>query len=320
MNLERLIPILGGVLVAQLLLAAVLHWGGGDFGSVQAGNALLAFDQAQVDRLVIQGEGEERVELVKTEDGWRIPNYFDFPAQAFKVGELINKLAELKPRHPVATSSAAAERFKVADDAFERRVGLYQGDDQLAELYLGDSPGFRRIFARAQGQDAVYEVELASHDVGAAGKDWADKTVLRVNQDDIAQVELGELIFERRDDAWVLADLAEGEQMIQAEADQIVDRLANPSFLEVMAADQQPEGEPVVSAKLIMKEGDPITLAFHQAEGNDDYVLARSGWGQRFWVAPWSVENLVEAKREGLVEKPAEAPDATAEPNELPED
>jgi hypothetical protein len=51
-------------------------------------------------------------------------------------------------------------------DAFERKVVLAAGDKPLATLWLGESPNFRRVYGRADGDDAIYDLDLRFLSVG----------------------------------------------------------------------------------------------------------------------------------------------------------
>ena len=63
----------------------------------------------------------------------------------------------------------------MADDDFERRITLRGDDGELVTLIVGDSPGFRRLFARVAGEDAVYDLRLALTDLSADSDGWIDR-------------------------------------------------------------------------------------------------------------------------------------------------
>ena len=149
--MNRLSFKLAAVLGLQLVLALVLWAGGPDYNAFKAKEPLLAFDPAKVDRIEIAEGSANSVALVKEDGKWVIPSSAGFPADAAKVSGLLTKLAGLKKGWPVATSAEAAKRFKVSDDAFERRVVLKSGGGTLGELLLGTSPNFKSVSVRAGG-------------------------------------------------------------------------------------------------------------------------------------------------------------------------
>ena len=152
--MNRLSFKLAAVLVFQLILALVLWSRGPDYSAFKAKEPLLTFDPAKVDRIEIAESSANSVALVKEDGKWAIPSSAGFPADGAKVSGLLTKLAGLKKGWPVASSSEAAKRFKVASDSFERRIVLKSGGNAAGELLLGTSPNFKSVSARA-GNDML---------------------------------------------------------------------------------------------------------------------------------------------------------------------
>lgn len=136
----------------------------------------LSFDAATVDALAISGEDGE-VELAKTDGDWRLPS--GLPADSVKVGELIDKLVEADGSWPVATSASVQERFEVSDDNHQRRVKLSVGDEVVADVYLGTSPGYRKSHARRADDKDIFAIRFSNYEAGMKASDWLDKSLLR---------------------------------------------------------------------------------------------------------------------------------------------
>src|SRR5690606_5864661 len=111
-----LIPVLAGLLILQIVLAAGVHLGSDDYRVADDGERLLAVTADAVDGVRIE-DGENSVELQKQGDRWQV-TALDFPADDERVSQLLDKLAGLEKGWPVATSDEAAERFKVSEDDF----------------------------------------------------------------------------------------------------------------------------------------------------------------------------------------------------------
>lgn len=193
----KTLGLLAALLLAQLALATFLFIRGSGFGAVQPDEPLVTFDPATLDRVTIQDGTGAQVELVKRDGQWRLPGHFDFPASASKVEALLRDLQALRTRLPVSTSPEAFARFKVAADQFERRIQLRQGDRDVAVLYLGDSPGFKRLFARPGQGGAVFEVNYSAHQAGAKASDWTDKGLYALTSDQIAGLSLNGMALRR---------------------------------------------------------------------------------------------------------------------------
>ena len=79
--MKRWIPILGGLLLAQLVLALVLNLSGDDYSAFEPEERLLAFDPAVVDRLVL-ADADASLTLSKQGADWQLPDAGDFRADA----------------------------------------------------------------------------------------------------------------------------------------------------------------------------------------------------------------------------------------------
>ena len=96
------------------------------------------------------------------------------------MAKLLAGLLSSNDSWPVAHSSAARQRFEVADYLFQRRITLSAGDEQLDTIYLGTSPGFRKVHARHAGSDAIRAIFFNVYDAPADDNDWVDPRLLQV--------------------------------------------------------------------------------------------------------------------------------------------
>ena len=140
----------------------------------------LSFDAAAVDAVTV-ANAEGSVRLAKSEDAWQLPD--GLPADAAKVVAAVEKLADAAGGWPVAHSAATAERFEVTEDNHQRHVVLAGGDETLADIYLGTSPGYRKVHARRADDDAIYAIAFANYEAGVAASDWLDKSLLQPEGD-----------------------------------------------------------------------------------------------------------------------------------------
>ncbi|MCU0833933.1 MAG: DUF4340 domain-containing protein [Chromatiaceae bacterium] len=313
--------VLGGLLVAQLALALLLALRGADLGPAAAQGALLEFTREAVSEILVSGPEGDEVELVRTDGAWRLPALGDFPAAPFKVEGLLDKIAAAERRLPVATTPEALARFRVADDAFERRVRLAANGRELGVLYLGDSPGFRRLFVRAGGEQAVHEAEIGLFDAPSAASDWADHTALHLDEDAIQRIELPDLTLERAGQGWRLADPAPGEALDQAAAARAVRQIANLSVTAVLGAEDPDDyglDAPALHFRVALASGELIEYQVSRTE--PPIVLAVSGRPQRFELADYTGRDLAELTRGSLLAPPADADKPSPDPERDPID
>ncbi len=225
----RPILALAGLLAVQLALAALLAVSGPDRSRPPAGAPVFAFDPAAVDAITVAApamaasggaggdDARDIARLRRGETGWVLPDLFDFPADDAQVATLLERLAGLEAGWAVAQTPAARRRFEVTDAQFQRRITLAQGDTTLGALFLGTSPVFRQIHARADGEDAIYVVDFAAYEAPAQDRDWMDRDALALEEADIQSIAFSEFMLVRR--AREAADLSEG-----APGDGIADR------------------------------------------------------------------------------------------------
>lgn len=252
---------LGGLLAVQLGLALLLSLGQGGF-EPNPGGPLLEFDPARVEHLRIERTGSEALIIEQRDGRWILPAHAGFPAAAAKVEALLERLADLPRRLPVATSSEALTRFKVAETDFEGRLVLMAGDQELGTLYLGDSAGYRRQYVRAAGDSAVFEVALGPGDAPADPDDWFDRGWLRLDAQDIVSIALPDIEFEREGEVWRLAEAAADEALEQDEAKRLARQLANLSFAGVLGTEAKPEyglDDPILEWRIELASGEART-------------------------------------------------------------
>lgn len=299
-----------GLLAIQLLLALGLGWTGKDLGDTTPGTPLLPFTKEQISRIEITQPGQEPVALERQEEGWVLPGLAGFPAEGARVDGLLAKLAELERRLPVATSDAALERFKVADDAYERQLIATTTDGTSTELLFGDSPGFRRIFVRPADETAVYEVSLAVSEIAAKSDDWTDKGVLQLRADEIQGVRFPSLELTRGEDGWQLQGVAEQEPVDTEKVDQLIRTLSGLSFTAVRPApvstpegSQDSESESVFAFQLTL--ADDGVLDYRVVKNADgEHILTVSSQPHRFVISQYQAEQLLEQDLAGLLDAP----------------
>ncbi len=298
---------LAGLLALQLGLAGVLQWSGG--GPAVDGQAQLAsFDTGAVERIRIAGSDGATLEVVRAEGGWRLPASDDFPATADRADRLLADLKGLTGRLPVARSDQARSRFGVAEDDFERRVRLQGAEETLATVYLGNAAGAGQVYARAAGDDMIYEVDFAIQQAAVAADAWYDKAVARVPVSEVETAALPAVTLRRadkKDGGWRLVD-AEGEtaRPDPVRVDKLLRRAAQPDFTAVSRA-PAPDAEPSVTYELTTRDGDSVTYRYFAADGESKAQFRRGDMPWSFRAPAKQMTAIRDAARKTLT---AEAP------------
>lgn len=192
--MRRSIPLLIVLLAVQLGVAGLLAMRRNPLASIPPQSPLIGPAAQSADRLLLEGHGDAgapaRVEIAKRNGEWVLPGYFNAPADKFKVEDLLSELADLRRGLPIATSSSALERFKLADDDFDRRLTLSQGSHTVGTLYFGSSTGARRTDARNASDHAVYSVDLATYEMPTQLSSWFANDLLESQPDQLTGVDI----------------------------------------------------------------------------------------------------------------------------------
>ncbi len=320
--MQKNIRWLAGLLAVQIALAVGLSLRGTDLAPASADGALLSVKADMVDRLTLDGPDKTTVQLVKQDGQWRLPAAGDFPADAERVRQLLDKLVQLKAGVPVATTPGAQARFKVAADGYERRIVLGQGDKALATLFLGTAQGARQVLARVDGSDAIHALALAVYEIPLKSDDWLDKAIVSVKADEVTGLELGDLRLTRGvalPDAaaavkpasaapapvWTAsAGLADGEKLSTDAASALLSALAGLRIDSVLSREAQPGyglEQPVLALTAVRKDGSRVEYRLGKQAVGEDYVLKVSTRPEYFRMPAWSVSTLIDAaKRDRL--------------------
>jgi hypothetical protein len=326
--MRRWIPVLAVVLGIQLAAAVLLGLRHDRLAPQSPDAPLVSVDLGTVDRLTLDGPvspdaakpSTAKVELVKRDRGWVLPGYFDAPADATKVKNLLHDLTNARRGLPIATSDEALARFKVAADQYERRVVASANGKTLATVYVGSSPGLRRSDARTAGDRAVYAVALATYDLPTESDKWLDARVLDKETKDVTQIALApagkSALTLRRDDgegkdAWKLAEVPPDKRVDSKNAAALASVVAGVRIDAVLGTQAQPQwrqDKPELGLTLTGKDGKTVNWVLSKPEKADYYVLKSSGEPWYFRVEAWNARPVLEAAAEDKLVVAATAP------------
>lgn len=282
--MNRFNQVLGAALAVQVVIAGGLYFGSQPPATDQVQMALLDTEQSQIDRITInEGDGKQTV-LSKVDGKWQLPDYHQLPANQSKVSDILNTLETTKSGWPVATTKSSRERFEVADENFQKRVVLSQGDKEIQTLYLGTSPGFRQLHVRRSGEDEVYAVKLNSYDFPSQNTNWLDKTLLQP-KGEIASLKGADYSFSKQGDDWQLTE-GVGEP-IKAEIEKITSTLAR---LNIQSADDKSVDQ--IDYELTVKAaGNTLNYRFFQY--GSDHFVSRDDYSQAFKINKSDYEKII---------------------------
>ena len=211
------------LLIVQLLLALWLFSSSND--DIETRPLLPQLNAA--DSLLLSSKDGE-LALTKHGDNWQLSN--GLPVSQSKLDNLLRDLTALKTGWPVAQSAEAQSRFSVAEDKFEQKLVLKQGEKALHTLYLGDSPAFRQLYVRTDNDDAIYKAPLNRFELSVDESAWLDKQLLRLPV--VEHIAQGDNSLSRQGDNWQLLLNGESHSADSAVARELVAKLSALSVLK----------------------------------------------------------------------------------------
>ncbi|MEQ8859498.1 MAG: DUF4340 domain-containing protein [Pseudomonadales bacterium] len=292
------ISLLGVLLGLQLIIVALVWFARAGAGDA-APETLLAFSPPAVDELRVSGADDAAAVIIRRAgDGWELPS--GLPADAAKVAEVLEQLAGVEASWAVATSAGARERFEVTEENHQRHLVLSGAGETLADLYLGTSPGFQKVHARAADADSVFSVALSNYQFPTETDEWLDRTLLQPEGDVVAVERVGEWRLERGEPDWRLVD---GDADSEAAAE-LVRRFAE---LRVSGTAPAPADgvEPTAEFRISDRAGDYILTLYGAADDESYAVRSSRREGAVFGLAAHQAGRLLE-DRAALVGAAAE--------------
>jgi hypothetical protein len=141
---------------------------------------------AQAAKVRVADQGKT-VLLVKQADGsWRVPSYYDLPADFAKLARLVGDLTEAKIQRLVTSNPERIDRLEFKDTQI---AFLDPAEKELWAVTLGRNAERGGRFVRYGTESKAYLANLNT-DIDAEAKNWADSQLLNLKPDDIAKVEL----------------------------------------------------------------------------------------------------------------------------------
>ena len=289
--MNRHVKALTVLLALQLLvLAGILVWQ--QRATTTQSGVLLPVERSRIDGVTIVDEKGQKVQLQRGDSGWTLPEAQGLPVDPDKITQLLDRLIAASAPWPIATSAESAKRFEVTPEKFQRQVQLLAAGQVIGDLYLGTSPGFKKVHARRADSDDVYAIDFANYDAPARADDWLDKALLKPAGDVTAVAWPEHWRIQRSGDAWVLEGLAPGESTKQDAVTDLVNKIANLRVSGVADAPPVEGSSPALTLTVSTSNGE-FDYRLYQPQPSSDFIVARSGQEGFFKLAAYIGEPLM---------------------------
>ena len=168
------------LLLAQLALVTKLYWSDRVLELSDGSASLADTGPYLVDEIRISDGHGAVTRLTKASNHWALQEQGGLPADSARIENLLEQLTSTDPGWPVAHTLPARQRFQVAPYHFRRRIELWAQGEIISSVFLGTSPGFRKVHARNEAQDEIYSISLNLYETSSRADQWLDRGLLQV--------------------------------------------------------------------------------------------------------------------------------------------
>lgn len=300
--MNKLIIILSGIFSVQVILAIIAFNVSEDMGRFQSKEKLLDLVLSDLDAIEIKSK-QQTLSLAKIDGQWQLINHFNAPVDEEKINQVTDRLFTLNTSWPVASTKEAAPRFKVADDEFERKISFKKGNKTIHMLFLGSSPGFKKIHVRTDSNTDIYSIEFSEFEATTKADDWVDKNLLKFNKDDLTQMVMGDLSFNKTDEGWQIDNLPENKTANQEKINDWLDKLTGLSYTSLLGDKEKPEygfANPEKIIKLSLVPGKEFEIKL--VKKDKDFIVKSSSQPYYFKSAEHQIQPLLDVTAEVFLE------------------
>ncbi len=294
------------VLIVQLGLATLLYSFGNHAQGTTAGGPLLNFSAGQISDFEIVGAEKDRLTLHLDGKQWRLADLDNLPADNQKVADLLNTLTGISRPWPVARTAASFERFKVADDSFERQLVLKNGTEELARLLIGTPPGLHKVHARLAAEKQIYDIPLTLTRLGDKPGDWLDHDLLKLAAINVTTMTLPHLKLVRQGDHFVVDGQTQGEEYAPEKVASSADKLLELHVNGIYYGTDNPRFDDAASPIVVETTDNQLrSYRFAKVGNGGDAVLQVSGFAPLFKVSAQLEQELLTVDASQLVTEDA---------------
>ena len=308
--------VLAGFMGLQTILLIVVFWPGSSGSDV--GKLFPGLKEVDVIGVTINDSEGRSIRLARSPFGCVLPDADDYPCIDDKFPDLLNLIVPITTASLVAETKGSHPRLKVADDDFERLIGVETVDGSRYELYLGTSPRGRSGHVRAKGSDRVYlATSLSAFDASAQATAWVDPVYFSVPQGGVVAFTLengsGGLRLEKEDGGdWTLVEDGAQGTLDQTKAQSLARRASSLRLLRPLGKEELDSyglKEPIAVLTVSTKDdgngsGDYVLKIGAEYAQEKGFVVKSSKSDYYVVMAESTVRDFIDKRSDDLLESP----------------
>jgi hypothetical protein len=314
--MKRHQQILAGLLIIQIVLAAITFW---PKSAATSGGKPVFVDLSTDDvvALAITDDLDTRISLRKVDGEWVLPDAGNYPAQAAKITPVLEKLAKLNTGNLVTRTDTSHKALQVAGDDFVRRIDVEIADGTTATVYLGSAPRYTATHFRVYGQVETYlTTDFSTWDLNTSAASWIDTAYVTIDAATLTEIVLenanGAFTLVKSGEEWLLAELADGDVIAPGKVNDVVSKVTRVTMQRPLGTEEESAyGFSAPAATVTLKTGDGGVYTLRiggQLAGETNYIVKSSESAYYVVVAEFNVKPLVENAYADFIQEPTPTP------------
>ncbi len=310
---------LGGLLAVQVALGAFTWWPRDAATTAPkllvegGGNAITKVS------IVSNTKDAKPVELQSTDGKWTLVSASGFPADADKMGEVLDALAAIKLSDPVASQAASFEQLKVSDTTYDKKV-VFTANGAEHTLLVGAAAS-KSIYLRVDGGTEVYQAKgLSAGTFKDSTRGFLPANAIDVDKEKLTSLTLtnaqGTLALVKQGETWAMGGSTPGPVKADKVSD-LLDKATKVRLADVSGADVKPEyglSTPAATVSWTLTDGGNTSQGSYTIGASIDgkYYVQQAGNAFVFESPNYRIDDLVKSAATEL------AGDTTAAPMPAP--
>ncbi len=304
------------LLVIQAVLTATMFARDNSLTAFTPHEPLLDLQLDQLSKIIVT-EGKDSLTLEQHDGTWVLPHFDHFPISDSKRALFEDKLFTINKPYPVGNTEIAAKQFETSEEKFKKRLAFYKGETLVENLFLGNSPGFKKIHVRKGSEEQTFSIEFSSYDLQTTATAWYDRNFLKVKQDDLSKLELKDITVAFENGVPLLDGLTDSEEPVADKLDDLVKQTTRLTFSDMLGTEEKKSyrmESPILTFTLTQSDGSTVEYLFgapepeQKKDGEEEKaapayhaVLKLSTAPFYFRISDSKIQDLLAWKRSDLV-------------------
>lgn len=290
--------ILGGMLVALILIALLVMQKPGEQSSSESGKVVFKIDSAAIDKIELKSPALS-ITMEKRGTDWFITQPASYKASAENIAKVISQCKAMESKSIITNKPEKFATFQVNEIGTQVKLSA-KGAEQAA--FVVGSRGFMYMetYARALSSNDVLLVSgIFPFTFNRPLKEWRDKTIFKTGRETINQIayQYGDTTFvlSLNNHEWFIGSEKANKLLADDIASQLSDLRCSDFIDTALAATPKP-------IATILYANVQVQFAFEKASGK--YIVQASNSPQRYIMEPWQAQQVLKRKKDFLKPQP----------------